>query len=138
MLQGYNESRLKSWFRKFYGRYIMTLFAITNYHCPTFWMMCFVQFINDIPILVLTTCNPLYLILTKGSRRVWPVSRGCLLLLGTWSYLSICRRSVLPYTRFVIAFWIMVTFYIVNFAILYIKCTEVISIQNLEDKGKWI
>ena len=32
MLQGYNESRLKSSFRKFYGRYIMTLFAITNYH----------------------------------------------------------------------------------------------------------
>ena len=34
MLQGYNESRLKSSFRKFYGRYIMTLFAITNYHWP--------------------------------------------------------------------------------------------------------
>jgi hypothetical protein len=31
---------------------------------------------------------------------VWPVSRGCLLLLRTWSYLRICRTSVLPYTRF--------------------------------------
>jgi hypothetical protein len=26
--------------------------------------------------------------------------RGCLLLQGTWSYLRICRRSVMPYTRF--------------------------------------
>ena len=32
ILQGYNEFRLKSPFRKFYGRYIMTLFAITNFH----------------------------------------------------------------------------------------------------------
>jgi hypothetical protein len=31
---------------------------------------------------------------------MWPVSRGCFLLLGTWSYLHICRRSVLPSTRF--------------------------------------
>jgi hypothetical protein len=28
-------------------------------------------------------------------------------------------RSVLPYTRFLFAFWIMITLYIVNFAILY-------------------
>jgi hypothetical protein len=40
------------------------------------------------------------LISTKGARRVWPVSRGCLLFLGTWSNLRICRRSVLPHTRF--------------------------------------
>jgi hypothetical protein len=31
MLQGYNESRLKSPFRKFYGHFIMTLSAITGY-----------------------------------------------------------------------------------------------------------
>ena len=49
--------------------------------------------------------------LKGGSRRVWPVSRGCSLLRGTWSHLRICRRSVLPYTRIVIAFWIMITFY---------------------------
>jgi hypothetical protein len=46
-----------------------------------------------------------------GSRRVWPVSRGCLLLRGTWSCLRICRRSVLPYTRFCNCLLITITFY---------------------------
>jgi hypothetical protein len=87
----------------------MTLFAITNYHRPICWMICFIQFVSHsvISILALTTGNPVYLIATKGTRRVWPVSRGCLLLLGTWSHLRNCRRSVLPFTRF----WIMITFY---------------------------
>jgi hypothetical protein len=46
-----------------------------------------------------------------GAGRVWPVSRGCLLLLGTWSYLRICRGSVLPYTRFCNCLLITITFY---------------------------
>jgi hypothetical protein len=33
------------------------------------------------------TSNPIHRISTKGARRVWPVSRGCLFFLGTWSYL---------------------------------------------------
>jgi hypothetical protein len=49
--------------------------------------------------------------LKSGSRRVWPVSRGCSLLRGTWSYLRICRRSVLPYTRFCNCLLITITFY---------------------------
>jgi hypothetical protein len=48
----------------------------------------------------MTTDNPTYLISTKGAQLAWPVSRGCLLPLGTWSYLRICRGYVLPYTRF--------------------------------------
>ena len=47
---------------------------------------------------------------TKGLRWVWPVSRGCLLLHGTWFCLRFCRRSVLPYTRFCMCFWTMITF----------------------------
>ena len=39
------------------------------------------------------------------------LSRGCLLLRGTWSRLRICRRSVLPYTRSCNCLWIMITFY---------------------------
>jgi hypothetical protein len=35
--------------------------------------------------------------LKKGSRRVRPVSRGCLLLLGTWSYLWYFRGFVLAH-----------------------------------------
>jgi hypothetical protein len=61
----------------------------------------------------------LYLISTKGARRVWPVSRWCLLLLGTWSYLRICRRSVLPYTRFCNCLWDYNYVSHINFAIFY-------------------
>jgi hypothetical protein len=60
--------------------------------------------------LVLTADESVYLIWTHwiwqywylkwGSWRVWPVSRGCLLLRGNWSYLRTYRRSMLPYTRF--------------------------------------
>jgi hypothetical protein len=32
-----------------------------------------------------------------GSRRVWPVDRGCLLLLGTWSHFRYIRGSVLAH-----------------------------------------
>jgi hypothetical protein len=46
-----------------------------------------------------------------SSQRVWPVSRGCSLLRVTWSYLRICRRSVLPYTRFCNCLLIRITFY---------------------------
>jgi hypothetical protein len=102
----------------------MTLFAITNYHWSICWMIRFIQFVWLSFIPALTTGNPVYqyLISTKGARWVWPVSRGCLLLLGTWSYLCICRRSVLPYTRFC---YCLLDYdyglHIVNFAILYIK-----------------
>jgi hypothetical protein len=54
-------------------------------------------------ILALTAGNPVYLISTKSARRVWLISKGAsLLLLGTWSYLGVCRGSVLPLTRFCI------------------------------------
>jgi hypothetical protein len=61
-----------------------------------------------------------YFDLKWGSRRVWPISRGCLLLRDTWSCLRICRRSVLSYTRF--CNWLLdydCVLHIVNFAILY-------------------
>jgi hypothetical protein len=54
--------------------------------------------------------NSFYLIWRWGSRRVWPVSSGCLLLHGTWSYLRICRGPYCPTLDFVFAFWIMITF----------------------------
>jgi hypothetical protein len=50
----------------------------------------------------LTTGNSAYQISTKGTRRVWPVSRGCLLLRG---------GPCCPTLDFVIAFWITITFY---------------------------
>jgi hypothetical protein len=63
-------------------------------------------------ILALTTGNPVYLISTKGARWVWPVSKGCLLIRNTWSYLPhLWEVSVAPTLDFVIAFGIMITFY---------------------------
>jgi hypothetical protein len=56
-----------------------------------------------------------------GARRVWPISRRCLLLRGIWSYLRICRRSVLPYTRFCNCLLDYdCVLHIVNFSILYL------------------
>jgi hypothetical protein len=71
-------------------------------------------------MLALTTGNPVYLISTKGARRVWPFSRGCLLLRGTWSYPRIFRGTVLLYIRFCICHldYDYVS-HIINFAILY-------------------
>jgi hypothetical protein len=117
MLQGYNESHLKSSFRKFYGRYYDL--ANTNYHWSICWMICVIV----VFILALTRGNLVssaYLISTKDTQRVWAVSRGCLLLLNTWSYLHICQGSVLQCTRFCIC---SLDFddveHIINFAILY-------------------
>jgi hypothetical protein len=62
----------------------------------------------------LTTGNLVYFISTKGARRVWPVSRWYVLLLGTWSYLYNHRLSELPYTRLCISllgFWLRLTQY---------------------------
>jgi hypothetical protein len=100
MLQGYNESRWKSSLRKFYGRYNDLVcdykFSLAHMLDDFFHTICQ----TVIPVLDLTTSNTVYLISTGGARWVWPVIRGCLLLRGTWSYLRISRRSVLPYTRF--------------------------------------
>jgi hypothetical protein len=67
MLQGYNESRLKSSFRKFYGRY-------NDLVCD--YKLSLAHMLNDlfhticktvISILALTTSNPVYLISTMDS-----------------------------------------------------------------------
>jgi hypothetical protein len=66
MLQGYNESRLKS-FRKFYGRYndLVCDYKLSLAHMlnDLFHTICY----TVISILALTTGNPVYLISTKGA-----------------------------------------------------------------------
>jgi hypothetical protein len=91
-LQGYNESCLKSSFRKFYGHsndivchYKLSLAHILN---DLFHTLCYT--INS--ILASTTGNPVYLLSLEGSQQVWPVSRGCLLL---------CGHPILPLHLFV-------------------------------------
>jgi hypothetical protein len=119
MLQGYIKSRLKSSFCKFYGRYndLFCDFKLSLAHMlnDLFHTLCK----TVMSILALTTGNPVYIISTEGARRMWPVFKGCLLLRGTWSYLRICRGSVLPYTRFcncLLHYDYMYVLHIVNFA----------------------
>jgi hypothetical protein len=97
------QTRLKMFLRQFT---LIFYILLTLLFCIPYW----------------TTGKPVYLISTKGARWVWPVSRGCLLLLGTWSYLRICRRYVLPYTRICNCFLDYdYVLHIVNLAILYEK-----------------
>jgi hypothetical protein len=70
MLLGYSESRLKSSFRKFYGRYndFICDYKLSLAHMlnDLFHTLCY----TVVSILVLMTGNPLHLISTKGARRV--------------------------------------------------------------------
>jgi hypothetical protein len=50
----------------------------------------------NLDTLILTT-DIYFNILNWGSRRVWSVSRGCLLLLGTWIHLMYAQGSVLAH-----------------------------------------
>jgi hypothetical protein len=111
MLQGYNECRLKSTFYKFYG-HITTVFAITNYHWPICSMICFIQ-------------------LVRLSFRYWFWRQ---VILYTWfglrahggcdhsaedTYSSAAPDPAFAFVEgpccltldFVIAFWIIITFY---------------------------
>jgi hypothetical protein len=94
-----------------------------------FWLRMFPFTYLDSPILTVEFSVHLgytefyyqYFNLKWGSRRVWPVRRGCSLLCGTRSHLRIRRRSVLPYTRFCNCLLdYNCVIHIVNFAILYI------------------
>jgi hypothetical protein len=84
-------------------------------------------------------------IMSWGSPRMWPVSRGFLLLRGIWSYLRICRRSVLPYIRFCNYPFITITFYTLLtslFCILILKVLvtriDIKSLSDLDMRGKLV
>jgi hypothetical protein len=68
---------------------------------------------------------------------MWLINKGCLFLRGTWSYLRICRRSVLPYTRNCNCLLDYdCVLHIVNFASVYIKLNDIrffkIIVNHLE------
>jgi hypothetical protein len=106
---------------------IMTLFAIKNYHWPICWLICFMLFVR----LSFPYWNWRRVIPYKGARRVWPVSRGCLLLLGTCSYLCICWWFVLPYIQFCNCLLDYdYDLHIVNFVILYLFRVRVLCVHK--------
>jgi hypothetical protein len=94
MLQGFLQSRLMSRFCRFYGRYNDLIY---DYKLTLNHMLSDTFRINSYAVLStmpLTADNSAFLIIQLGSRRVWPVDRGCLLLLGTWSHLWYIRGSL--------------------------------------------
>jgi hypothetical protein len=107
---------------------IMTLFAIINYHWPICWMVCFILFVS---ILALTTGNHVYLVSTKARE-------GCNRSAEeTYSFATPDPTFAFfgdPTLDFVFAFWIMITFYTLTFAILYWK--HFFFIYNL-DRCVW-
>ena len=90
--------------------------------------------------------DPVCFVSAGGSRRVWPVGGGCLLLHGTWSYLRFVGGPCSPTLDFVYVFldydhvW-----HNVNFAFLYasfvgllVKAKITNSDQSCKSKMKYI
>jgi hypothetical protein len=98
MLRGFLlSSSLMSAFCKFYGRYIDLIY---NYKLSLSHTLSDIFHTNSQTIfgtLTSTADNSAFMIMELGSQWVWPVERGCLLFLGTWSHLRYIRGSVLAH-----------------------------------------
>jgi hypothetical protein len=76
--------------------------------------MCFIPIVR--PLLTHWSWLQFVPFISSGSQRVWPVDRGCLLLLGTWSHLWCFQGSVeawyllciVPFTWFGHWFWLWI------------------------------
>jgi hypothetical protein len=96
MLQGFLQSCWISAFRKFYDCYndlIIYDYKLSLNHCLTFFIPIVIPYLAHWLWQRITAFS----IMELGSRRVWPVDRGCLFLLSTWSHLRYIRRSVLAH-----------------------------------------
>jgi hypothetical protein len=89
------------------------LAGLTNFDCGLFWTIHLIW--------IQRLWLPIYEFEMGLTADVTAVSRGCSLPRGTWSYLRICQRSVLPYTRFCNCLLDYdCVLHIVNFAMLYL------------------
>jgi hypothetical protein len=70
------------------------LFTHTTFLWVTCCLICFITIVKPFLTLILNVVHTVYLIWKKGSRRVWPINRGCLLLHGTWYHLWYIQRPV--------------------------------------------
>jgi hypothetical protein len=91
MLQGFLQSSLRSEFRKFYDLIYNYKLSLSHLLSDIFHTNIF----TTLGTLTLTADNPAFMIMELGSRRVWSMNRGYLLLLGTWSHLRYIWGSVL-------------------------------------------
>jgi hypothetical protein len=81
------------------------LFTHTTFLWATCCLICFITIVKPFLTGILTTVHTVYLIWKKGSRRVWSIDRGCLLLHGTWSHLWYIQRSVNSHSLICISHW---------------------------------
>jgi hypothetical protein len=81
------------------------LFTYTIFLSVTCCLICFITIVNPFLTLILTTVHTVDLIWKKGSRRVWSIDRGYLLLHGTCSHLWYIQRSVYVHSLIGISFW---------------------------------
>jgi hypothetical protein len=123
-------------FHKFCGRYNDLLY---NYKLLLSHMLPDIFETNSLTVngtLTLTADNSAFMIMELGSRRVWLVDRGCLLFLGTWSYLRYIRGSVLAhwFLWFVILTCVsrlITLWYLSHFIIGGIRCLGEVNIPCL-------
>jgi hypothetical protein len=92
--QGFQLSRLQAAFRNF-----MVVITILFVHTTFLWATCCL--LSFIPIVMPFLTHWSWL------RRVWPVNRGCLLLLGTWSHLWYIQRSVYAHSLICMSYRLM-------------------------------
>jgi hypothetical protein len=83
-------------------------------------LICFVTIVKPFLTLIFTTVHTGDLIWKKGSRRMWSIDRGCLLLHGTWSH----QRSVYDLSLICISYW---TFEIEYCSVFFISINKISS-----------
>jgi hypothetical protein len=102
------------WCQRFASSMAVTMikFIITNFH----WAICCLTFFIPIvgPYLAhwlwQTADNSTFRIIELDSRLVWPVDRGCLLLLDTWSHLRYIWGFVLAH----LFLWLVIPTYVLR------------------------
>jgi hypothetical protein len=77
------------------------LFAHTTFLWATCCLICFIPIVKPFSTLIFTTVRAVW---KYGSRRVWPIDRGCLLLLSTWSPLWYIQMSVYAHSLICISY----------------------------------
>ena len=88
MKQEYQQSRLKSSFRKFYESIQWPCQQIQFIiESNADWRFSYQLLVHYLYTELTTDFFRYFLIMTTSTRRVWPVGRGCSLLHGTWSHL---------------------------------------------------
>jgi hypothetical protein len=140
MSQGFLPSRLQAAFRKFYGR-DNDLVCNTTFLWSKCCLMCFIPIVK--PFLIHWSWLRLEPFTWTVSRAHggWPVDRGCLLLLGTWSHLWYVQRTVFAlfsdlYFLQVLWDWLLFVIYVIYNELSFHVLNSYLSLKKTNIK--WI